>query len=538
MKKQVLLLLSLFVMVQIRAQISEGGTPPSFNLQSKFSQFDVPIQKMESVNREQLLKEDAAAQNDVMKAYRFAKSLYVNFSTTNSGKWDTLDDGSRIWRLGLESTSAYSLNVIFDQYKLPEGAKVFLYNVEHDNILGAFNDSNNSDGGSLAVYPLYGDKIYIELFVPKKVSFEPELRIGQVGHDYTGTFGRPALDNNKAAGSCNIDVNCPEGNDWKNEKKAVCRLILNGNGLCTGTLMNNAKKDGKPYVLTAHHCIADNPQTQNIVFEFNYEKTTCNGTTSTNKITVSGCNFRATADGIDFALYEMKNKLPASYNAYYAGWDATGTRPTKVTGIHHPKGDVKKISISAKSIVVTSSGGFTPNTHWLIPSWDKGVTEGGSSGSAIFDQNHRVIGDLTGGSSGCDNITGNDVYARVANSWKDLASSSQQLKYWLDPSNTGVLTLDGFTLTTLDVASNDADSILSANVFPNPTNSILNITLNDSNFDNPATIYVYNTTGLLVEKKVLNSNKNELDLKSLSSGIYFIHINDKSKSFFSKVVKQ
>jgi lysyl endopeptidase len=541
MKKSTFLLLFLFIAIQTKAQLSEGGIPVSFNsnFKSELSQTDVPVQKMETVDREELLREDAA-EKDVTKAYRFAKTFPVNFSTKNSGKWDMLDDGSRLWRLGIESTDAFSVNIIFDQYKLPEGAKVFLYNVEKDNILGGFNSSNNSDDESLAVYPVYGDKIYIELFVPKNVLFEPELRIGQVGHDYTGTFGRPVNNvNSKESGSCNIDVNCPEGDDWKDEKKSVCRLLIDGEFLCTATLLNNTKRDWKPYVITAFHCVDHNPNTKNIIFDFNYEKTTCKGNTNANKITISGCTLKATINKLDFSLYEMKDKLPASYKAYYAGWDATGKKPTKVTGIHHPRGDLKKICVSAKSISVANYGdGYDRNTHWKVPSWDKGITEEGASGSAIFDQNSRVIGDLTGGSSGCDNIKGDDLYARLSNSWNDYPKSSQQLKFWLDPDNTGVLTLDGSYITTLGVTNNEKDTTLSASISPNPFNDVLNITLNDSNFDNPPTVFVYNTTGLLVQKKTLNSNENKLDLKDLSSGVYFVNINDKNKSFVTKIIKQ
>jgi lysyl endopeptidase len=536
MKKSTLALLLLLFALQAKAQLSEGGIPKSFNLKFKLSQNDIPVQKMEAIDREALLKEDAA-EKDVMKPYRFAKTFPVNFSTKNSGKWDTLEDGSRLWRLGVESTNAFSINIIFDQYKLPEGAKVFLYNVEKDNVLGGFNSDNNSEYESLAVYPVYGDKIYIELFVPKEVLFEPELRVGRVGHDYTGTFGRPANGNNKKSGACNIDVNCAEGDDWKDEKKAVCRILLESGFYCSATLLNNIKKDGKPYILTANHCVEDNPNTKNIIFDFNYEKTTCNGNTNTERVTISGCILKATINKLDFALYEMKDRLPKSYNAYYAGWDATGKKPTKVTGIHHPGGDFKKICVSQKPISVATYD-YDNNSHWEIPSWDKGVTEPGSSGSAIFDQNSRVVGDLTGGDSSCEDINGNDLYARFSNSWKDYPKSNEQLKFWLDPDNTGALTLDGAYITTLGVANNDKDVNLSASVSPNPFNDVLNITLNDSNFDNPPTVYVYNTTGLLVEKKILNSNENKLDLKTLSSGIYFVHINDKNKSFFTKIIKQ
>jgi hypothetical protein len=56
------------------------------------------------------------------------------------------------------------------------------------------------------------------------------------------------------------------------------------------------------------------------------------------------------------------------------------------------------------------------NKVWVVE-WSQGVTEKGSSGSPLFDQDHRIVGQLAQGPSGCGSITQKDVYGRFDNSW-------------------------------------------------------------------------------------------------------------------------
>ena len=76
---------------------------------------------------------------------------------------------------------------------------------------------------------------------------------------------------------------------------------------------------------------------------------------------------------------------------------------------------------------------------WVI--WDRGTTEGGSSGSPLFDQNKRVIGQLHGGVGQCTNV--NDWYGRLSTSWQGGGTSGSRLADFLDSLSTGAMTLDG-----------------------------------------------------------------------------------------------
>jgi lysyl endopeptidase len=167
----------------------------------------------------------------------------------------------------------------------------------------------------------------------------------------------------------------------------------------------------------------------------------------------------------------------------------------------------------------------SPGPVWWIGSWDLGVTEGGSSGSPLFDHNGRVVGQLWGGQAACTQdgagTTNNglyDYYGRFGISW-DGASSSQRLKDWLDPDDSGVEILDpligGPTNTVEDYTA------ISLIIYPNPTEGILNI----SGVTAPLSYELFSVTGNLVVSGAVGATQT-LDFSSVQAGIYFIKIKD------------
>jgi PKD repeat protein len=78
------------------------------------------------------------------------------------------------------------------------------------------------------------------------------------------------------------------------------------------------------------------------------------------------------------------------------------------------------------------------------------MTEGGSSGCPLYDQNKRVIGQNLGGTPGnCQNPQSVLKYfGKFSSSWNHGGNPSNQLKDWLDPTNSNVQTLDGIDAVT------------------------------------------------------------------------------------------
>lgn len=431
------LILALTFILSFRSdgQISYGGVPASFN-RLKSQNLQLPIVEMAPVNNYELQLKDTQSKN-LNKKFRFAKSFDVDISPDNSGVWDSAD-GIRIWRVAIRSKGAYSLNIIFDRAILPTEASIFIYSPDHQILRGAFNANNEQSSGMLPIFPLPGDEIIVEYNEPATVSTPGELHISKVNHDYKNVIGSRPLGE---SGTCNMDVYCSDARLVNKEKQAVVQLVISGTDLCTGTLVNNTNRDKTPYLITAGHCILSAKDAQQTVLTFNYESPFCGKDGSTNGYvdqTMTGAILRARSDSLDFALVELEMLPPPEYRPYYAGWDHSKTVPASARSIHHPKGDVKKVSIDydPPGTGSYSSSGHLSNSFWWIKKWDIGTTEAGSSGGPLFNDANQVIGSLTGGTATCDHST-DDYFAMMAYQWSNSSLATGQLKKWLDPSNTG-----------------------------------------------------------------------------------------------------
>jgi len=431
-------------MVVVFGQVSKGGLPYFWTEPVEAKLLDAYV----------LPGADALTASNKKSAYTkgvaltFAELFDVNLTSDNSGNWTQLANGDKIWEVIIISEGAYSLNVQFSNYLLPEGARLFIYNSTHTQVIGAFTEKNNKKWRSLATMPVSGDKIIIEYYEPAEVDFPGELTIGTIGHDYLGIFGKKDGQFG-ISDTCNIDINCSEGEDWQIQKRAVCRMITGGSQLCSGSLINNVLEDQTPYFLTANHCIDNDYLAQHTVFVFNYESPSCNGIDGSVSQSVSGAELIATKNQdkgyLDFSLLRLSEKIPLTYKPYFAGWDSRSIIPNKATCIHHPWGDVKKISVDNNPLEKSTylGYGYDPQAHWKVLRWDAGTTQGGSSGSPLFNANKNIVGCLSGGDADCINSV-NDYYQMFSAAYNKYPTDSTSLKPWLDPSNSGIQVLDGY----------------------------------------------------------------------------------------------
>lgn len=427
---------------------------------------EVPIVTMPGIDLNPYIEEDLA--NDAVdKPWRFAVSIPVDLNMNNSGKWETLPNGDRIWRLHIRSHGAVSTNLLYKEFFLPKGATLHIYKPDKSQVRGAFTSNNNKEDRVFATALLKGESVVLEYYEPRHVKGQGVIHIGTFNHGYRG-YG----ENNAAAGAsgnCQNDVNCSSNTTWQIIKRAVGKWSRNGNTWCTGTLMNNTNLDCRPLFLTANHCMdgltsldydaINNPGPFNTaIFYWNFETPGCNqspqqngdDTQTTNGIKLVLAN--PDLDGnysssSDFALFELDENPKSAYNVYFAGWDASGATGTGGAGIHHPAGDVKKISIH--SLTPTSA---VSDRYWRINPWDqvfgnRGVTEGGSSGSGLFRSNGRLIGQLFGSFSTNENCSDpiNDTgdYGKLSYSWTNdgAADSRRRLNVHFDPVGSGATTI-------------------------------------------------------------------------------------------------
>lgn len=398
---------------------------------------------------------------------QFALPYDVQLNLHNSGTWYTLPNGDRIWKLLVTSTAARNLNVEFDRFYLPEGAEFYVYSNDRDDVRGAFTSQNNRDDAQFAVYLVKGEEMMLEYVEPASEAGRGEISIQRIHHGFKGPldFG--------TSGSCNNNVNCPEGAPWADEIRASAMIIAGGvNGVrwCSGSMVNNTRQDAAPYFLTANHCLTGSAA--NWAFVFNYQSPNCTNIDGPLTDFVLGGQIVANNSPSDFALILLDNPPPASYNVYHAGWDANDTPSDSSVGIHHPDGDIKKISFDYNPYISSSYGSGT-NTHWQIADWDDGTTEPGSSGSPLFNWEKHIVGQLHGGGAACGNNL-SDFYGKFAYSWNTGGTPATRIKDWLDPDNTGTLVLDGADFntpaTSLDAVAIDISKLAEEYCDTNITN--------------------------------------------------------------------
>lgn len=441
MKTHFTLLLLIFFGLTAKAQINHGGQPYDWKDKKASEPAFIRLPKPDIAALE---KEDKELDRHKEIPYRFGANIPVDFDLNNSGEWIQLENGDRVWRLGIESTGALTINFEFDHFDVPKGGKVFVNSPDRKRLLGSFTSENASAENSLGVGFVFSDRIVISYYEPAEVSGEGFLHINQVTHGYRNAFlgieGLEKTGDFGQSGACNVNVNCPEGLPYGIEKRSVALIIVNGNAHCSGALINTTANDGTPYFLTANHCLGN---LGNWVFYFNYETPGCANDGQIPDQSMSGATLKAKNENSDFGLILLNNDVPESYFPCYSGWDASDNPNLTLSAysIHHPSGDVKKISFENDQPHQESIGGFA-NDVWYIDNWELGVTEGGSSGSPLFNQSGKIIGQLGGGESGCSGSVGNglyDFYGRIGVSWDFGDSPETRLKEWLDPSNSGQL---------------------------------------------------------------------------------------------------
>lgn len=432
---------------QVEAQLSQGGTPRvPLPLKSAVR----PLLLMPEVSNERLQWQSLAEQEPheeqgILKPLRFAHAFEVNYSPATHGLWMGSADGWKIWQLTIRSTGAYSLNLLFRDFRLPSRSRLFLYTPEQDQILGAYTSDNNPPDGIFALSPLPGDEITLQYECPPQETSTTPFVISAVNHDFLGIL--KYIDERRPMGvtaeACNLDIYCSGADRWREVQNSVCRIMIQGRDLCTGTLVNNTAGDHKPYILTANHCISTSQKAAGSLFLFNYESPYCGPLDGDVTHSLSGSTLRATLDSLDFTLVELTTPPPPAFRPYYAGWNREPRQTDTTASIHHPQGDIKKIALDHHSPMVSSFlSQFSRNSFWKVLRWDVGTTEIGSSGGPLFNRHQQVTGTLSGGAASCSNPV-NDYYVRFDLAWAARPDSSRQLKCWLDPAQTGTLSLQG-----------------------------------------------------------------------------------------------
>jgi lysyl endopeptidase len=428
-----------------------------------------PTLIMQTPNMEEIHHEDEVNDRNGM-LYRIGVHAYTQITAENYGNWTVDQNGNTIWQLHVKFDGAEALSFLFQTFKIYGGTTVDVFDNAGKALHKTLTSADVLDHFQQNMALCFGDEMTLQIKEPAG-TIKSEILIDRIVYNYRST-GNPNVPKINESDECEVNVNCsPVGNNWQDEKRGVARIYVvdsQGAGWCTGSLVNNTSLNCKPYFLTALHCgISTSASNSNLWrFYFRYESPNCTNPTSAGTLDdhyITGCVRLANSNdaggdsGSDFLLVQLGSLANESttittlksgdFNAYWNGWDANNSTVSSAVGIHHPAGDIKKISTSGPTSS-TSWGGTVANTHWML-AWlsntnGYGVTEGGSSGSPLFNQSGRIIGTLTGGSSTCADQDHPDAYGKMSFHWTQNGTpANERLKTYLDPTNTGALVFDG-----------------------------------------------------------------------------------------------
>ncbi|WP_115540725.1 trypsin-like serine peptidase [Xanthomonas campestris] len=354
--------------------------------------------------------------------------------------WQMTSDGGRVATLTLSSAQAAALRaslVLRGAGATPgDPSKVTLRFAGDDGrVFEQSGTSFSTSGSDIGWSPtVNGDTLLVELSLPAgQYPQNFSLSVPQLSHLDISPTASPRDMMTIAIGesdSCQNDVVCRANPTagFTSASKAVARMVFTtsqGSFLCTGTLLNNTNTPKRNLFWTAAHCISTQTVANSLQTYWFYDAASCNGNTASAQATTltGGAFLRHANTTRDTALLELKTAPPSG--AFYAAWNsaAIGATGTSIVGIHHPSGDVKKYSLGSVTGLNTSIDGKTPLYRVV---WNDGVTEGGSSGSALFTVAsggaYQLRGGLYGGYSYCTAQSDPDYYSRFSDVYSTIST--------------------------------------------------------------------------------------------------------------------
>lgn len=491
-----------------------------------------------------VVAEDQLNDQDKNRPWRYGIERPLVLNNFESGTWTDLPDGQRVWRLVISSPNALNISINFSEIYLPDGGHFQVYNTDRSD-WSKVHTSSNREIQKMGTWFIQGDEVVLE-YVEAPNTYElPHIATKSIIHGYrmgalhqllgAGTQERAPED----SGDCNYDVNCPVDNDFDGHKeklkKAVALLNLGNGYLCSSVLLNNTKQDKSPYILTANHCLQNSdPAFWSLRFNWISPDPVCGdaqpSTDLNTNFTMNGAALLSHHVGSDFALVELYEAIPDSWDVSFAGWDRSDELPDYQVGIHHPRGDLMKISVD-----MDPAGQDLANDTevWLIKGqdvgdgngWDLGTTESGSSGSPLFNHNGLVIGQLYGGMSACEGTQTNgryDLYGRFAAAWDHGPTQNNRLSGWLDPEQTGQLSI-GTLENSLTIGDFELDGQIA--LYPNPAKS--HVTIRNTQYPSLSGI-LFTLTGQKLAVFNLSATENHLMLDRFANGIYLLYLVDQA----------
>ena len=368
--------------------------------------------------------------------------------------WQPGSGGTQLAAIAFDSATAQGVRLGVWVKSLPAGAVLRFYGAsggEAVQVTGAELEAqaaqlrqSGADDQTVHTYwspDFGGTQTVLEIQVPAGADVQQvQVAVPRLSHfTQSAAQAQKSVDEKAGSGSCNVDLMCQP--DYLAQGRSVARMTYTREDglsyLCTGTLLNDATSSKTPYFLTANHCVSTQAQASTLITDWFYHSASCGSSTvstDTRRLTKGSTLLYSTAS-TDTSFVQLNEAPPAG--VVYAGsyFGAALSARSGIAGVHHPSGDMEKLSVGTLKGYGQCGNGTCLDTDvssgtFYGVNWQQGTTEGGSSGSALFysiGSQRYVSGQLYGGNASCREPNGTDYYGRFDVSYK------AKIKQWLNP---------------------------------------------------------------------------------------------------------
>jgi lysyl endopeptidase len=336
--------------------------------------------------------------------------------------WQRLPDGGEAARISVSSPGAAAIRMgVALTTAATNVALRFAGSGQPRQVYGPFAAREVAASGLYWSPVLEGDVATLEIYLPPGVTpGDVQLALPMISHllhTAVDLQKSEPVDDIGTSGPCEVDVVCVATPAALQQARSVAKLLFTEGGntfLCTGTLLNDAIGSNTPYLYAASHCMDSQEAAGSLVTYWFFDATTCRSLSVPPYVTVTGgAMLLGRSIDSDWALVRLNNAPPA--NAYFSAWRAqTLATGTALTVLHHPNGDLKKLSNGTTQNYFS----FDDGTSFAQALYSQGSTEPGSSGAGLLTLGaggtfYELRGGLFAGTASCSNPSGTDVYSRL-----------------------------------------------------------------------------------------------------------------------------